>query len=182
MIQVLAAILIIVLIKLLIDNLKPTFTTKKQPPSQGDFIDISEKWISTDELPYKKNDYLFNKREEMMFFEILRDIIDKTGYSLFPHVHMANLLTVPTDTQNRQEYLLRIKERSLDMVIFDSAYLTPKLVINMKAGETKRQQIYRQFTKKALLAAGIKSIDIDVNNLPSREDLVKILQNSGLDL
>lgn len=181
MVQLIAAILIVVLIKLLADNLKPVFN-KKKPARSGDFIDISEKWINAEDMPYKRNEHLFNKRELIMF-KIFKVVLDKTQYSVYPHVRMADLLTVPTGTVNRQEYLFRIKERSLDMVIFDSSYLTPILVINMKSQEmSKRQQISDQFTEKALRTAGIKSIDIDLVNPPNKEELLSILRGSGLDL
>jgi hypothetical protein len=181
MAQFLAVILIVVLIKMLVDNIKPFFNKNKPAPS-GDFIDISEKWINADDMPYQINKYLLNKRE-LMVFKIFEDVLNKTRYSVYPHVRMADLLSVPTGTQNRQEYLFRIKERSLDMVVFDSSYLTPILVINLKSQEgSKRQQISDQFTENALRTAGLKSVAIDSNNPPGREELLQILRGLGLGL
>ncbi len=179
--QFIGLILVVVIIKLLIDNLKPVFNKTKSAPT-GDFIDISEKWISADAMPYKKNDYLFNNRE-LLIFKRLQDILEHSRYSLYPHIRLADLLSVPAGTQNRQEYLFRIKERSLDMVVFESSYLKPVLVVNLVTQEDgKRQQITDQFTEKALNTAGIESIDIDLNNPPDHEELLSTLRGFGLEL
>jgi len=180
--QILVAILVVVLIKLLIDNLKPVFSNKKKSPKSGDFIDISEKWINADDMPYQKNEYLFNNRE-LLIFKRLKDILDNSRYAVYPHIRLADLLSVPAGTQNRQEYLFRIKERSLDMVVFESSYLKPVLAVNLKTQEDgKKQQITDQFTEKALNTAGIKSIDLDLKNPPESEELQGHLRALGLEL
>lgn len=179
MIQLLVAVLIVVMIKLIIDNLKPVFNKTKSSPS-GDFIDISEKWINADAMPYQRNEYLFNNRE-LVIFKRLKDILENSRYTVYPHIRLADLLSVPAGTQNRQEYLFRIKERSLDMVVFESSYLKPVLVVNLKTQEDgKKQQLNDQFTEKALHTAGIKSIDLDLSNPPESEELLEHLRALGL--
>jgi hypothetical protein len=168
------------MIKLLIDNLLPLFKKKSSP--SGDFIDITEKWINADAMPYQKNDYLFNN-QELLIFKRLQEILVTSRYTVYPHLRLADLLTVPAGTQNRQEYLFRIKERSLDMVIFESSYLKPVLVVNLKTQEDgKMRQITDQFTEKALSTAGIKSIDMDLSNPPDSDHLRSNLRRLGLEL
>ena len=53
--QFIALVLIIVVVKLLYDYFK-SIPAKEKPVPRGDFIDISEKWINADQMPYKKND------------------------------------------------------------------------------------------------------------------------------
>lgn len=179
--QLVTLILVVVLIKLLVDNVKPMFTKNKSSPG-GDFIDISEKWITTDAMPYQKNEYLLNNHE-LLIFKRLNDILVNSRYLLFPHVRLANLLKVPPETKNRQEYLFRIKERSLDMVIFESTYLKPVLVINLrKAEDGKQQQIADQFTEKALRTSGIVSMDLELSNPPEPEAIRYKLRTFGLEL
>jgi Protein of unknown function (DUF2726). len=179
--QLVVLILVVVLIKLLVDNVKPMFNKNKSSPG-GDFIDISEKWVSTDAMPYQKNDYLLNNRE-LLIFKRLNDILLNSRYSLYPHIRLADLLKVPPATQNRQEYMFRIKERSLDLVIFESAYLKPILVINLRKSEDgKQQQIADQFTEKALRAAGIASMDLDLNDPPEPEAIRDKLRTFSLEL
>ena len=181
MLQFLGVIIVAYLIKLLIDSIKPAFRKDKSGQS-GEFIDISEKWINADDMPYQKNEYLLNNKE-LQIFQLLKDILDKSRYSLYPHLRLADLLKVPAATLNRQEYLFRIKERSLDMVIFESTYLKPVLVINLKSsGNGKRQQITDNFAENALKAAGIDSFNIDLNNPANREELLSNLRGLGLEL
>ncbi|MDD4802620.1 MAG: DUF2726 domain-containing protein [Syntrophomonas sp.] len=181
MAQLITLIIFAVLAKLLMNYLKPVIH-KQKSESKGDFIDISEKWIQADEMPYQKNDYLLAKGE-MVIFRMLQSILAPTSYSVFPHLRLADLLRVPADTPNRQEYLFRIKERSLDMVIFESVHLKPMLVINLKSpNDGKRQQINDEFINNVLTTAGIKSLSISLSNPPAEEELLGELRNAGLEL
>ena len=181
MAQLIGIILIVVLIKLLMDYIKP-IVQKSKPAPNGDFIDISEKWINADEMPYQKNDYLLDKRE-LLIFQTFQTILHESKYSVYPHMRLADLLNVPADTPNRQEYLFRIKERSLDMVLFESAQLKPVLVIKLKSQDDgKKQQINDEFTENALNTAGLKSMQISLNSPPGREQLISTLRGLGISL
>lgn len=176
-----AVIIAVVIIKLLVDSIKTT-TVKSKPAPRGDFIDISEKWIHADQMPYKKNDYPLPNRE-LMVFRALQDLFKDSLYTVFPHVPLADLLIVPTGTENRQEYLHRIRERNADMVVYEVESLSPALVISLRSAEgNKRQQISDQFTENAIKTAGYKSISIDINELPGQEELVWKLRAAGLKL
>ncbi|PKM77140.1 MAG: hypothetical protein CVU90_09100 [Firmicutes bacterium HGW-Firmicutes-15] len=181
MAQLIVIILIVVLVKLLADYFKPIIQ-KSKPAQKGDFIDISEKWINADEMPYRKNDNLLDKRE-LAIFQMFQTILNESSYSVYPHLRLADLLKVPADTPNRQEYLYRIKERSLDMVVFESIQLMPVLVIKLKSQDDgKKQQINDDFTENALNTAGLKSMNISLNSPPTREQLIGNLQGLGLKL
>jgi len=96
---------------------------------------------------------------------------------------LTDLLVVPTGTENRQEYLYRLRERVADMVIYDAEDFKPVLVINLRSADSnKRQQISDQFTANALKTAGYKSIVVDLNELPGQEEMVRTLQQAGLNL
>lgn len=181
MVQLIGLILFVVLVKLLMNYIKP-IVKKSKPAQNGDFIDISEKWINADEMPYQKNDYLLDKRE-LIIFQMFQTIFNESNYSVFPHLRLADLLKVPADTPNRQEYLYRIKERSLDMVVFESIQLKPMLVIKLKSQDDgKKQQINDEFTENALNTAGLKSMNISLNSIPSKEQLISNLNDLGLNL
>lgn len=180
MVQLIVIILIVVLAKMLINYIKPII--KKGQPQNGDFIDISEKWINADDMPYQKNDHLLDKRE-FLIFKTFQNILDESQYSIYPHLRLADLLKVPADTPNRQEYLYRIKERSLDMVIFESTQLKPVLVISLKSQDDgKKQQINDDFIETALKTAGLKSMNITLNSPPSEEELRENLNDFGLKI
>jgi len=179
--QFITLVVIIILLKILFDYLK-TNPIKTKPAPRGDFIDISEKWINADQMPYQKNECLMSNRE-LMAFKLVEDLLKDSSYTVFPHVPMADLLMVPTGIQNRQEYLYRIKERSLDMVVFERQSLIPALVVNIRAPEgSKRQQISDQFTEDAIKTAGYKLVTLDLNNPPGQDELLHQLRANGLDL
>jgi hypothetical protein len=181
MAQFIVLILLVVLAKMLINYLKP-FLKNSQSTKNGDFIDISEKWINADEMPYRKNNRLMNK-QEFQIFQMLQGILDGSQYSVYPHLPLADLLRVPADTPNRQEYLYRIRARSLDMVIFESQQLKPVLVINLKSQDDgKMQQITDEFTETALNSAGLKSISINLTSPPSKAQFISDLNGLGFKL
>ncbi|MEQ8201379.1 MAG: DUF2726 domain-containing protein [Syntrophomonadaceae bacterium] len=179
--QFIALVLIIVLVKLLYDYFKSVPAKGKQAP-QGDFIDISEKWINADQMPYKKNDYPLPNRE-LMIFRAFQELFRDGLYTVFPHVPLTDLLLVPAGAENRQEYLHRIRERNVDMVVYEMEELKPVLIINLRSADSnKRQQISDQFTENALKTAGYRSIAVDLNELPGQEELVWKLRAAGLQL
>lgn len=179
MVQIIGAILIFVLIKLLFDLIKPTLP-KTSPPTKGDFIDISEKWINTDNLPYKKNDSLLSQRE-LGILRLFQEVLPLSRYAVYPHLRLADLLQVPAGSQNRQEHLFRIKERSLDLVILAVDQLQPVLVVNFThRNDGKREQTADQFTENALRSAGYELMTVDPDNPPSREQIITELSGFGL--
>jgi hypothetical protein len=180
MFQFLGVILILIIIKLLMDNFKPSL--KSNPGKKSDVIDVTGKWIDTDDMPYQKNEYLLSD-SELTILKTLSDILFSTRYVVFPHVRLADLLQVPPQTPNRQEYLFRIKERSVDMAIFDAAYLKPVLVINLiDSNPASKRPGTDQFTKAALQTAGLSSLSIDLGNIPARDELERLLRDRGLTL
>ncbi len=175
------AIIIVVIVKILVDSIKSTMV-KSKPAPRGDFIDISEKWINADQMPYKKNDYPMPNRE-LIILKAFLELFQNSRYTIFPHVPLTDLLIVPTGSENRQEYLHRIRERSVDMVVYETESFNPVLILNLKSAEgNKRQQISDQFTENALRTAGYKSITIDLNELPGQEELAWKLRAAGLKL
>lgn len=179
--QLIALVLIIVVVKLLYDYFK-SVPAKEKPAPRGDFIDISEKWINADQMPYKKNDYPMPSRE-LLIFKAFQELFRGSTYTVFPHVPLTDLLVVPTGIENRQEYLHRIRERVVDMVIYDMEGFKPVVVINLKSADSnKRQQISDQFTENALKTAGYQAMTVDLNELPGQEEMTWKLREVGLKL
>lgn len=180
--QVLILLLVLILGKLLVDYIKKQANQTNETNKGGDIIDISEAWIDTDDMPYSKKEAVLDKRE-MDLYRLLAELLNSSGYQVYPGISLSALLTVPTATANRQEYLRRIKERALDLVIMESPDLNPVLVINLEsAGESKKQQLTNRFTEKALASAGLTRINISLNSLPNRAELVKMLRRAGLQI
>ena len=177
--QLIIAILLVVLIKLLIDYIKPALP-RKQPAPPGDFIDISEKWISADDMPYQKKDRLLNE-QELACFQMLQNVIPDSRYTVHPYIRLADLVKVPPGTVNRQEYQFRIDERSVDLVLLEASLLQPLVGINFAySSDSQRQQISDQFTAKALRAAGLGFMTVNLDNPPGQEQLLRDLRGCGI--
>lgn len=179
--QLIGVILVLILIKLLLDQVKPLFP-KPQETQKGDFIDISEKWINSDNLPYQKNLRLLNERETALF-SMIQDILVNRPYLIYPRIRLADLVNVPPGSTNRQEYQFRIEERSVDLVIVTAGDFQPLLGINLTSSrDSQRQRISDQFTAQALRAAGLAYITVDLDNPPQRQQLQTDLGNCGLSI
>lgn len=179
MAQFIGVILVFVLIKLLFDLIKPALP-KTPARAKGDFIDISENWINTDVLPYKKNDSLLNQRE-LRILRLFQEVLPLSRYAVYPHLRLVDLLQVPAGSQNRQEHLFRIKERSLDLVILDADQLRPLLVVNFAyQTDGKHEPTADHFTENALRRAGYELMTVDPGNPPNREHILNALSSFGL--
>jgi len=179
--QLLLAILVIVVIKLLVDAIRPAPGNRSRS-EQGDFIDISEKWIQADHMPYRTKETLLDD-QELPIWNLLAEILARSRFGIFPHVRLADLLLVPPGTSNRKEYQFRIDERSVDLLVVDQAQLKPLAGIILAApGSSEADLVSAQFTARALAAAGLECITINVDEPPSREALTGSLRKLGLDL
>jgi hypothetical protein len=178
MMQAAAVIVILLIFKLLYDYIKEQLDKKNA--GGGGVIDISNAWIDTSQMPYRRKDYLFNPKE-LAAFNLITDIVVNTNYIACPRVRLADLLTVAADTENRPEYLNRVKDKSLDIAIMDRG-LKPYLAIKLEASSDggKRKQLADRFMEKVLAAAGIPSITLNLNDLPAEEQLRQRLHASGL--
>lgn len=178
--QLVALIVILVAVKLILDYFarpKP----KSAPTSQGDFIDISKNWIKTDELPYQKNGQWFG-RGELSVWQMLTRVLAGSPYSAYPHIHLSALLAVPPGIDNRQEYQYRINQRSLDILVADADTQPLAGIIFNSSGDDPRQQMAQQFTSQALQKAGLGVINLDLDALPTADQLLGLLRGQGVKI
>lgn len=179
--QLLVAILVIVVIKLLMDAAKPAKGNRGRS-EQGDFIDISEKWIQADIMPYRKKEALLDD-QALVIWHMLREILAGSRFEIFLHVRLADLLLVPPGTSNRKEYQFRIDERSVDLLVVDQVRLRPLAGIMLASpGSSQADLVSAQFTARALAAAGLECITFKLDAPPSQEALAGALRKSGIDI
>lgn len=180
MLQLLIAILVIVVIKLLLDAAKPAQGNRSRS-QQGDFIDISEKWIQADNMPYRKKETLLDD-QTLPIWNLLREILSGSRFEIFPYVRLADLLLVPSGTKNRKEYQFRIDERSVDLLVVDQEQLKPLAgIILASPGTSQADLVAAQFTARALAAAGLECITFNLDAPLSREALIGSLRKFGID-
>jgi len=181
MVQALGVIIILILTKLLFDFLKEQFARPNQP-GKGDVIDISNAWIDTTAMPYNSKDNLFNAKE-LHIYRMLNDLLAGNNYTVCPRMRMADLLAVPGETENRQEYLNRINERSLDLVILEASQLKPLVVFKLELpNDGRKKQLNDRFIEKVLAAVKLPLITLNLNNPPDQTQLASQLRNVGLDV
>lgn len=184
MAQLIGIVIIIVIGKIVFDYVKDQVGLKNiaKKKKTGDVIDLSDAWIDTSSLPYQLKESPINKRE-LAVYDLVEEVLLATQYTVSVKTQMADVLTLPRQTNNYQEYLNRIKERTFDLVILERPALKPVLVINMTSqNDQKKKQISDQFRENALTAAGLGSITIDSNADWNEAMLLKKLRSAGLKL
>ena len=157
---------------------------KKTRTGNGEVIDISNAWINMDDLPYRKRDFLMSGKE-LSLYSLFSTVLENSSYAAFPRVNLEDVITVSLDADNRTEYVNRIRNRYVDILICEKAEMKPVLIIIGEGqGEPrKKQQILEdRFVRSAADAAGIKYLPVNVNNLPDYEQLLTLLRNSELSV
>lgn len=179
MVQFIALVIVFIISKLVIDAIKEQIKPKKNPGKSGDVIDISDAWVDTSKLPYQCRARVLSAKEQV-FYQLLADILTDQGYIICPHIQMSELITV-TASPNYQEYTQRLKDRTLDMAVLDSNNFKPVLAIYMEEPDAHiKNQLSNNFTIKALQAAGLPLLKINLDSIPRKEDLVFTLRKHGL--
>lgn len=183
MAQFIAFVVFLIIAKLLVDFIKEkfSFAVKNKNSKSGDVIDISDAWVDAGNLPYKRKEQVINSKERS-FYQTLSEIFSGYNYVIFPHMQMSELISV-TESPKHWEYLQRLKERTLDMVILEASSFKPVLVFNLQETEAgKSKQISNRFTTQALLVAGLPMISINLNQMPKPQELIKELRKHGLNI
>jgi len=179
--QFIAFIIILIISKLVVDLVKGQLNRNKGNRKNGEVIDISDSWVDTSSLPYQKKAQVMNPRE-IVFYHNLAEALSDSDYIIAPHLHMSELIAV-TDNPRQQEYLQRLKERDLDLVILEANTFQPVLVINFIDDEAgRKQQLSNNFTSKAVKAANLPQLDINPGNPPAGLPLLTELRKQGLKL
>lgn len=179
---IIGGLILIFLIKLALDLFANYRTMPGGPGSKSKVIDISDRWINIDSLPYKrKNEFLSGA--EQAFGREIETLLENSGYRVLPKIPLAEIVAVPASTHNRAEYLQRARERTLDMVIFELPEFIPRLVIITEEGTlSKKRQLSDMFTEKALAAAGYAYMKINISEAPDPQKVLQSLQKLGISV
>jgi len=179
--QIIGLIITLIIAKLIVDLVKGKLDSNNTSHKTGDVIDISDSWVDTGSLPYQKKAQVMNPKE-ISFYNILDDVLTGSDYIIAPRLHMSELITV-TEDPRQQEYLQRLKDRNLDLTILEAYTFRPVLVINFAEEDVgRKQQLSNNFTSKAVKAAGLPMININLNAPPSVQELISDLRQQGLKL
>jgi len=181
MAQIIGLVIILIIAKLIVDFVKEQFSFKRSKNKPGDVIDISDAWVDTSTLPYKKKDQLINLKA-LKFYNSLDEILTGKNYIICPRIQMSELLSV-TESPKQQEYVQRLKERTLDLVVLEASSFKPVLVFNLEETEpSKNRQLSNRFTTQALQVAGLPLITINLNQCTKPQYLVQEIRKYGLNI
>ncbi|MEX2515139.1 MAG: DUF2726 domain-containing protein [Candidatus Paceibacterota bacterium] len=78
---------------------------------------------------YQRKKY-FMTRAEHDFYDVLQDAV-ADDYVIFPQVHLSTIIDHKVKGQNWQGALAHIDRKSVDFVLCDKDYLSPRLVIEL---------------------------------------------------
>ena len=180
MIQAIVAILIIFAISIIWSEVKQH--REKTQKKQGDVIDISEAWIDSSHLPYRRRECLLNNAERNLYYSI-QHVLQGSRYIVCPKVRLADIVDLPIRTKNRQEYLNRVRIRTVDLLICELHELSPVLALTLEGkSSARREKLSDQFTANALKASGLPHIVYNRLNLPDQDRLLSDLSKAGLIL
>jgi len=178
---IIGLIITLIIAKFLVDLVKGQLNHKKDDQKNGDIIDISDSWVDTSSLPYQKKAQVMNPRE-IAFYHSLDEVLTGSDYIIAPRLHMSELIGV-TESPRQQEYLQRLKERNLDLTILEALTFKPVLVINFAESDVgRKQQLSNSFTSKAVKAADLTLININLSSPPTGQELLAELRKQGLKL
>ena len=186
MAQALALIIIAIILKLLWDYVRAQIPKQEQKTKKnrrkGEVIDISDAWINASSLPYASREFLLSNKELALYNQIEAVLAD-SAYVIAPKIRMDEVLIVSPQADHYQEYLARLKERVLDMVILEKPALKPVLAIHFEGmNDQRKKQIADQFKDRALKAADLPSITLSLNHDWEQRQIEAELRKAGLHI
>ena len=93
-----------------------------------------------EELPkyqYKKKDFFMSKPEHELYKVLINAVGEK--YYVFPQVHLPSIIDNKVVGQNWKSAFKHINQKSVDFVLCDKDYISPKLAIELDDRTHNRQ-------------------------------------------
>ncbi|HEX3010810.1 MAG TPA: DUF2726 domain-containing protein [Syntrophomonadaceae bacterium] len=178
MLQSIVLILILFIIYIIWSEVKQHGSSPGK--EQGEVIDISEAWIDSRNLPYQLKGHLVSGAE-LSLYNLLFQVLQGSAYRVCPQVRLADIVDLSARAENRQEYLNRIRIRTVDLLICEQPGLVPRAAITLEDKSTvKREKVADRFTANVIKASGLSHIIYDLSNLPDEGRLLSDLSNAGL--
>ncbi len=113
------------------------------------------------EYQYKHKNFFMTRAEHECYDALVRAVGDR--YYVFPQVHLPSIVDSEVAGQNWKGAFRHISQKSVDFVLCDKAYISPKLAIELDDKTHKRQdRIDRDGEVERILKdAGIASLRIE---------------------
>lgn len=141
---------------------------------QGGFAESEEKA----KYRYNRRNF-FLTRAERECYDVLCEAVG-TEYRIFAQVHLPTLLDHTVRGQNWRAALAHINRKSVDFVLCDKAYLSPKLAIELddKSHERPDRQERDREVERILKEAGVPLLRIENRDTFNAADLAQRIKEA----
>ena len=128
------------------------------------------------EYQYKRKNFFLTKSEHEFYDNLMKAVGDK--YYIFAQVYLPTLVDHKIKGQNWRGSFAHINRKSVDFVLCDRTYLSPKLAIELDDISHQRQdrQNRDREVERILKQAGVPLLRIENNKRFNTEKLIKKVQ------
>lgn len=174
--------LIIYLISDIVQKIAATIGHSKSNSPKGDVIDITNAWIDLQDMPYRTRDQFMNQAE-INFYRLSDELLANSGYKILPKIPLAEIFDLEPHASQRQEYLRRIREHICDFLVCREAGAVPVLIVLTEGRHESQSAIQnREFVQRAAASTRFPVVTVNLDHMPDRASLQRILTRAGLSL
>ncbi|HNX29280.1 MAG TPA: DUF2726 domain-containing protein [Syntrophomonadaceae bacterium] len=183
MLQAVFVVVMLIIGKLIYDSYMEQTSNrpkKEKKSRKGDIIDLSEAWVSLDNLPFRKRENLLSARE-LGLFNLFSRLLESSSYIAVPKLRMSEIFYVAPDADKRQEYQNRLKDKTVELLICELPNFKPVLIVLAdNETEARKKQLSDRFIKSAAQAGGLPLLNVTSDLWEDELLLVQELQNLGI--
>jgi len=126
---------------------------------------------------YKQKNFFMSRTEHECFDAILKAV--GNGYHIFPQVHLSSIVDNKVTGQNWKGAFKHISQKSVDFVLCDKAYISPKLAIELDDKTHERpDRIERDVEVERILKdAGLPLLRLENNGGFNPQELMRQIKD-----
>ncbi len=153
---------------------------KEKKTRKGDIIDLSEAWVSLDNLPLRKRDNILSTRE-LGLFNLFDRLLAGSNFIAIPKLRMSEIFYVAPDADKRQEYQNRLKDKTVELLVCELPHFKPVLIVLADNDtDARKKQLSDRFIKSAAQAGALPVINITNELWEDEQMLMQELRNLGI--
>ncbi len=188
MLQAVFIVIFLIIGKLAYDSYKEQTANRSNGPQpkkekkvrKGDIIDLSEAWVSLDNLPFRKRDNILSAKE-LGLYNLFDQLLEGSNFIAIPKLHMSEIFYVAPDADKRQEYQNRLKEKTVELLVCELPNFKPVLIVLADNDtDARKKQISDRFIKSTAQAAALPLINITSDLWEDEQLLVQELRSLGI--
>ncbi len=142
---------------------------------------LSSKVDGESKYQYKQKNFFMSRAEHECYDALVIAVGEK--YHIFPQVHLPSIVDSKVIGQNWKGAFGHINQKSVDFVLCDKAYISPKLVIELDDKTHERQdRIDRDIEVERILKdAGIPLLRLENNGKFNSSELIQKINETLLN-